>query len=204
MKENQVIWHNGYVNRSDRNRLNSHKSGLVWFTGLSASGKSTIAHSVEKELFNRGIRVYVLDGDNVRHGLNANLSFSREDRKENLRRIAELSKLMVDAGILVLAAFISPYREDREYIRKRFEGDNFIEIYVKCSVEECEIRDPKGQYKKARSGIIKNYTGISAPYEEPENPDMVIDTETLTLEQSVKVVIEFINNKRFISLNKTF
>ncbi len=198
--ENHVVWHDTAVKRSDRNRLNNHKSGLVWFTGLSASGKSTIVHNVEKELFVQGIRTYVLDGDNVRHGLNANLGFSREDRKENLRRIAEVSKLFADAGILVLAAFISPYREDRAYIRERFKGDNFFEIYVKCSVEECERRDPKGQYKKARAGIIKNYTGISAPYEEPEKPDMVIDTENFDLESSVGKVIELLEKSNILSI----
>ncbi len=198
--ENHVIWHEGYVKRTDRNLLNNHKSGLVWFTGLSASGKSMIVHNLEKELFIQGIRTYVLDGDNVRHGLNANLGFSREDRKENLRRIAEVSKLFADAGLLVLAAFISPYREDREYIRERFEGDNFFEIYVKCSVEECERRDPKGQYKKARAGIIKNYTGISAPYEEPEKPDIVIDTENFDLESSVAKVIELLEKSSILSI----
>jgi adenylylsulfate kinase len=139
----------------------------------------------------------VLDGDNVRHGLNSNLGFSREDRKENLRRIAELSKLFVNAGILVLAAFISPYREDREYIRTQFNGD-FIEIYVKCSLDECERRDPKGQYKKARAGVIQNYTGISAPYEEPENPDLVIDTERMTIEDSVKTIVGFLNERHYL------
>ncbi len=198
--ENHVIWHEGYVKRTDRNLLNNHKSGLVWFTGLSASGKSMIVHNLEKELFIQGIRTYVLDGDNVRHGLNANLGFSREDRKENLRRIAEVSKLFADAGIIVLAAFISPYREDREYIRERFKGDNFFEIYVKCSVEECERRDPKGQYKKARAGIIKNYTGISAPYEEPEKPDIVIDTENFDLESSVAKVIELLEKSNILSI----
>jgi adenylylsulfate kinase len=195
---NNIIHHKGYINRSDRNRLNNHKNGLAWFTGLSASGKSSIAHSLEKELFDKGIHTYVLDGDNVRHGLNSNLGFSRDDRKENLRRISELSKLFVDAGILVIAAFISPYREDREYIRKCFEGDHFLEIYVKCSIEECEHRDPKGQYKKARAGIIKEYTGISAPYEEPENPDLVVDTEKLTIEDSVRTIIRFLKEKHFL------
>ncbi len=198
MKNNHVIWHEEYVKRKDRNRLNNHKSGLIWFTGLSASGKSTIAYSVAKELFRKGVRSYVLDGDNVRHGLNSNLGFSRVDRKENLRRITEVSKLFVDAGILVLAAFISPYKEDREYIRSRFKNDNFLEIYVKCSIKECENRDPKGQYKKAKAGIIKNYTGISSPYEEPENPDLVIDTEKYDIESSVKQVIKLINDKDLI------
>jgi len=200
MKNNHVIWDDRYVKRAERNRLNKHRSGLVWFTGLSASGKSTVAHLVERELFNRGIRTYVFDGDNVRHGINSNLGFSREDRKENLRRIAELSRLFVDAGMIVLAAFISPYKEDREYIKKRFDGDYFLEIYVKCSVEECERRDPKGQYKKARAGIIKEYTGISAPYEVPENPDLLLDTEKIDIETSVKKVLKLLDKKRFISL----
>jgi len=199
--ENHVVWHDGYVNRKDRNRLNNHKSGLLWFTGLPSSGKSTIAHLVERELYAQGVRTYVLDGDNVRHGLNSNLGFSREDRKENLRRIVELSKLMVDAGVVVLAAFVSPYREDREYVKKRFDRDNFLEIYVRCSIEECEKRDPKGNYKKARAGIIKEYTGISAPYEEPEHPDLVIDTEELSLESSVQMVLDALKEKNFISLD---
>lgn len=194
-ESSHVIWHNSYISRSDRNRLNNHKSGLVWFTGLSAAGKSTIAHAVEKELFNNSIRTYVFDGDNIRHGLNADLGFSQEDRKENIRRIAEISKLMVDAGIFVLAAFISPYREDRGAVRRLFPEDNFAEIYVKCSVEACERRDPKGQYKKARAGIIKSYTGISSPYEEPDNPDLVIDTEILTVDESVKEVMAFLIKK---------
>lgn len=198
MKKNHVVWHKVNVNRQNRNRLNKHKSGLVWFTGLSASGKSTIAHSVEKELFKRGFRTYVLDGDNVRHGINSNLGFSREDRKENLRRIVEVSRLFVDAGIFVLAAFISPYKEDREYIRKSFEGDNFLEVYVKCSIEECEKRDPKGQYKKAKAGIIKNYTGVSAPYEEPENPDLILDTEKKSLKESVNMVIDLLTKRGYL------
>ena len=165
MAENHIVWHEVLVTREDRNQLNDHKSGMVWFTGLSASGKSTIAHAVEKKLHDRGIRTYVLDGDNVRHGINSNLGFSKEDRQENLRRVSEVAKLFVDAGILVLAAFISPYREDRDAVRKQFAAGEFLEIYVKCSIGECEHRDPKGQYRKARAGVIKNYTGISAPYE---------------------------------------
>ncbi len=203
MEENHVVWHEVFVKRSDRNRLNNHKSGLIWITGLSASGKSTIAHSIEKELFKQSIQTYVLDGDNVRHGLNSDLRFSREDRKENLRRIVELSKLFVDAGVIVLAAFISPFKEDREYIRKRFEGDNFLEIYVKCSIEECERRDPKGQYKKAKAGIIKNYTGISAPYEEPENPDLMIDSPKFTIQESVLMVLDLLEKRDFIDLKRS-
>jgi len=200
--ENYVVWHNSHVSRDDRNSLNNHKSGLVWFTGLPSSGKSTIAHGLEKELFSRGMRTYVLDGDNVRHGLNSNLGFSREDRRENLRRIVELSKLMVDAGLIVLAAFISPYREDREYVRSRFDGDNFLEIYVRCSVEECERRDPKDNYKRARAGLIKDYTGVSAAYEEPESPDLVIDTEEVNLATSVQRVLDLLEKKNFISLSE--
>ena len=198
MSEQHVIWHECLVKRSDRNTLNNHKSGLVWFTGLSASGKSTIAHAVEKELHDRGIRTYVLDGDNVRHGLNSNLGFSPEDRKENIRRIGEVAKLMADAGIVVFTAFISPYREDRDTARTLFEGDHFYEVFVKCSLEECEKRDPKGLYKKARAGIIKNYTGISSPYEEPLAPELVVDTEHLTIEESVNQVIDFLCEKKLV------
>ena len=198
MSEKHVVWHECLVKRSDRNSLNNHKSGLVWFTGLSASGKSTIAHAVEKELHDRGIRTYVLDGDNVRHGLNSNLGFSPEDRKENIRRIGEVAKLMADAGIVVFTAFISPYREDRDTVRTLFEGDHFYEVFVKCSLEECEKRDPKGLYKKARAGIIKNYTGISSPYEEPLAPELVVDTEHLTIEESVNQVIDFLCEKKLV------
>jgi adenylylsulfate kinase len=199
MSEN-VIWHERLVSRRERNLLNKHKSGVVWFTGLSAAGKSTIAHHLEKDLFDRGIRAYVLDGDNVRHGINSNLGFSREDRKENLRRIAEISKLYVDAGIFILAAFISPYREDRAYIKEIVGPEDFFEIYVKCSLQVCENRDPKGLYKKARAGVIKNYTGIDAPYEEPLSPDLEIDTEELDVESSVRKVLTFLDDRKFILL----
>lgn len=200
MKKNHVVWDDRFVKRDERNRMNNHKSGLVWLTGLSASGKSTIAHLVERELFKKGMHTYVLDGDNVRHGINSNLGFSREDRTENLRRIAELARLLVDAGMIVLAAFISPYRADRIYIRSHFEGDNFLEVYVKCPVEECERRDPKGQYQKARAGIIREYTGISSPYEEPENPDLVLDTEKDDRETSVRKVLDLFAARYFLEL----
>ena len=200
MSEEHIVWHECLVNRADRNRLNKHKSALVWFTGLSASGKSTIAHGVEKQLFDLGVRTYVLDGDNVRHGLNSNLGFSPEDREENIRRIGEVAKLMVDAGLVVFTAFISPYRKDRDSVRKFFERGSFFEVFVKCSLDECERRDPKGFYGKARAGIIKNYTGISAPYEEPEAPELVIDTETLTPEDSVKRLIGFLCGKNLIEI----
>jgi len=194
-KNNYVIWQDGYVKREDRNIKYGHKSGVVWFTGLSASGKSTIAHTLEKILFKEGIKVYVFDGDNIRHGLNSDLGFSPEDRSENLRRIAEVAKLFVDAGLIVLAAFVSPYKKDREFVRSKFKKDEFIEVYVKCPVEVCEKRDPKGMYKRARQGLIKDYTGVSAPYEEPENPDLIIDTTKLSIEESVKIIYNYLKNK---------
>ncbi|MDA8431718.1 MAG: adenylyl-sulfate kinase [Nitrospiraceae bacterium] len=202
MSKNHIIWHKVHVTRQDRAHLNNHESGLVWLTGLSASGKSTIAHAVEKRLFEQGVRTYVLDGDNVRHGINSNLGFSREDRKENLRRIVEVSKLFMDAGIMVLAAFISPWRDDREFVRKSFEGDCFIEVYVKCPIEECERRDPKGQYAKARAGIIKNYTGISSPYEEPENAEIVLDTLNMELEDCVNAIIRALDSRGVLPRKK--
>jgi adenylylsulfate kinase len=200
IKGEHVVWHETLVSRQDRNVLNKHRSGLIWFTGLPSSGKSTIAHHLEKELFERGIRCYVLDGDNVRHGINSNLGFSREDRRENLRRIAELAKLFVDAGLVLLAAFVSPYREDRDFVRAKVLPENFFEVYVKCSPETCEKRDPKGSYSKARAGIIKNYTGVSAPYEEPPSPDLVIDTEKLDVVESVQTLLKFLDAKKFILL----
>ena len=154
-----IVWHESLVDRQDRNRRNKHKSGVVWFTGCPASGKSTIAHHMAKEFFDRGVNCYVLDGDNVRHGINSDLGFSREDRRQNLRRIAEISKLFVDAGMVVLAAFVSPFREDRDTVREIVGSEFFFEVYVKCSIETCEKRDPKGLYKKARSGALKNFTG---------------------------------------------
>jgi adenylylsulfate kinase len=197
---NNVVWHDHLVSRHDRNVRNRHRSGLIWLTGLPAAGKSTIAHQLGKELFDRGIRCYVLDGDNVRHGLTKDLGFSREDRKENLRRIGEACRLFVDAGMVVLAAFVSPYREDREYVRSIIGKDSFFEVFIRCSPEVAEQRDPKGNYRKAREGIIKNYTGVSAPYEEPEEPDLVIDTEELDVVSGVRKTLEFLDRKKFILL----
>jgi len=168
--------------------LNGHKGAVVWFTGLSGSGKSTIAHAVEEALFERGCRSYVLDGDNIRHGLNKNLGFSPEDRTENIRRIGEVANLFVQAGIIALTAFISPYRADRDAARK-VAGSDFIEVYVKCGIDVCESRDTKGLYKKARAGEVKEFTGISAPYEEPLNPELVVDTSQESLEESTKKVM---------------
>lgn len=197
---NNTVWHKGYVTRKDRNRLNKHDAGVIWFTGLSASGKSTIAHHVEKELFQSGTRAYVFDGDNVRHGLNSDLGFSNCDREENLRRIVEVARLFVDAGIVVLAAFITPLAKQREFIRKSFGDIKFMEVYVKCDIEECVRRDPKGLYEKARAGIIENYTGISSPFEDPLNPDVVIDTRQMGIEEAVTKVLDSLRERAFLSL----
>jgi len=184
-----IVWQPTKVSKEDRRRLNGHGSCVLWFTGLSGSGKSTLATEVEKELFQRGVRTYVLDGDNIRHGLNRDLGFGKDDRKENIRRIGEVAKLFVDAGIVTLTAFISPYREDRDMVRALFEPGEFIEIYVKCSLEECERRDPKGLYQKARRGEIRDFTGISAPYEEPVRPELVVETDRETVENSVQKIL---------------
>ncbi|MES9980319.1 MAG: adenylyl-sulfate kinase [Candidatus Thiodiazotropha sp. 6PLUC5] len=175
--DDNVIWHQATVTRDRREKMNLHRAKLLWLTGLSGSGKSTIAHALEEHLHQRGCRTYVFDGDNVRHGLCNDLGFTIEDRTENIRRIGEMAKLFVDAGVIALTAFISPIREDREKVRGLFEEDDFIEVYIKASVETCESRDVKGLYKKARAGEIKNFTGINSPYEIPEKPEIVIDTE---------------------------
>lgn len=183
---------------SDRHLLNGHRSALLWFTGLSGSGKSTIAHALEEQIYQLGVRSYVLDGDNIRTGLNKDLGLSPEDRKENIRRIAEVAKLMVDSGILVFAAFITPYRESRRFIRELMEQVPYYECYVKCSLETCETRDPKGLYKKARTGKIPNMTGISAPFEEPVNTDLIIETDQYDIENCVNNLIRFLMDKKII------
>ncbi len=183
---------------ADRHQLNGHRSALLWFTGLSGSGKSTLAHALEERLFLNGVRSYVLDGDNIRHGLNKDLGLSPEDRKENIRRIGEVAKLMVDAGILTFAAFIAPYRESRKFIRTLMSDIPYYECYVKCAVETCEARDPKGLYQKAKAGLIHNMTGITAPYEEPERPDLVIETDQLTIQECVDTLIHFLVDKKII------
>lgn len=192
-RNNHTRWHRALVSRSDREKLNGHRSLVLWFTGLSGSGKSTIAHAVELELHRRGLRTFVFDGDNVRHGLCRDLGFSREDRAENLRRIMEMMKLFLDAGIIALTAFISPYRTDRHQVREFFRGD-FWEIYCRCPLEVCEQRDVKGLYKRARAGEIANYTGISSPYEEPGNPDLILDTHLQTVEECMHKVLDLIKN----------
>jgi adenylylsulfate kinase len=199
MKTSDIIYHNATVTRERRNQLNGHKSIVIWFTGLSGSGKSTLAHSVEENLHNLGCRTFVLDGDNVRHGLSSNLTFSDGDRKENIRRIGEAAKLMLEAGVIAMTAFISPFRKDRNLVRQLLPQGDFIEIYCNASLEVCESRDVKGLYKRARTGEIKNYTGIDSPYEAPDNPELVIDTESESLEESVAKVIDFLKSNEIIN-----
>ena len=194
MKEN-IISHNYQVSKTDRREKNKHNSFLIWFTGLSGSGKSTIANIVEQELYKLGIKTYTLDGDNIRKGINNDLTFAPEDRSENIRRIAEIGSLMVDAGLVTLAAFVSPYKKDRANVKKIIKDVNFVEVFINTSLEECEKRDVKGLYKKARAGEIKNMTGISAPYEAPENPDIEIKTEEKTVEEAVQEIINHIKHK---------
>ena len=198
MKNTNIIYHAASVTRERRNQLNNHKSVVIWFTGLSGSGKSTLAHSVEEILFSKGCRTYVLDGDNVRHGLTSNLGFSNEDRKENIRRIGEVTKLMMEAGLIILTAFISPFREDRIAVRNLISDGDFIEIYCKASLETCEARDLKGLYKRARLGEIKNYTGINSPYEIPDNPELIIDIDKESLEEAVSKIVSFLQTKSIV------
>ena len=198
MNKNNVTWYNGRVSREDREKLHEHKGAVVWFTGLSASGKSTVAHMVEKELFSRGCSTYVFDGDNVRHGLCSDLSFSAADRTENIRRIGEMVKLFVDAGIIVLAAFISPFRKDREKIRSLFREGIFFEVYMNCSPEVCSQRDKKGIYEKAKAGIIKEFTGISSPYEPPLSPELVIDSAETGADEAAGNVMLLLEQRKII------
>ena len=190
-----TVKHNYKTSKSQREALHGHKSYLIWFTGLSGSGKSTLANLVEIELHKKGLSTYTLDGDNIRQGINKNLSFSPEDRTENIRRIGEIANLMIDAGLITLAAFISPYKKDRQGVKNIVGADNFIEIYVNTSIEECERRDVKGLYKKARNGEIKNMTGISSPYEAPVNPDFEVITDRQSVEESVDHILKFLNQK---------
>ena len=199
MKSPNVIYHQASVTRGRRNQSNSHQSVVLWFTGLSGSGKSTLAHVLEEKLFKKGCKTFVLDGDNVRHGLNSNLDFSDNDRKENIRRIGEVAKLMLESGLIVMTAFISPFREDRAAVRNLISNSDFIEIYCKASLETCEARDVKGLYKRARAGEIKNYTGIDSPYEVPENADLIIDTDQETIEDSVSIILSFLKKKAIIN-----
>ena len=188
-KATNITWHDGTIKKSDRERLLGQKGAVIWFTGLSGSGKSTLAHAVQEWMFEQGHLTYVLDGDNVRHGLNKNLGFSPEDREENIRRIGEVAKLFVDSGVIAMTAFISPYREDRDKARDLVEPGEFLEVFVKVPLDVAEERDPKGLYKKARAGEIKEFTGIDAPYEEPIDPELVVDTSEMDLERSRDAVI---------------
>ncbi len=190
-KKNNIVFHQGSLTRLDKCQLLGHNNKVLWFTGLSASGKSTLARAVEKRLHEMGIISYVLDGDNVRHGLTSDLGFSADDRTENIRRVAEISKLFYDAGIFVLVGFISPYKSDRDFARKLI-GKDFIEVFVDCSLEECEKRDPKGIYKKARAGKIKHFTGIDDPYEKPDNADIVVDSGANNVDENLSEIIEFL------------
>ncbi|MBU2922152.1 adenylyl-sulfate kinase [Winogradskyella psychrotolerans] len=190
-----TVRHNYKITKKDRENLNGHRSLLLWFTGLSGSGKSTLANLVEMELHKKGVSTFSLDGDNIRQGINKDLSFAPEDRTENIRRIAEIGHLMVEAGVVTLAAFVSPYIEDRENIKNIVGVDNFVEIYINTSLKECERRDVKGLYKKARAGEIKNMTGISAPYEAPTNPDIEVVTDHQDVETSVQTILDFIIQK---------
>ncbi len=198
-ENNNVIWHHATVTRERRETQNSHKSFVLWFTGLSGSGKSTLAHAVEEKLHETGHRTFVFDGDNVRHGLNKDLGFSQEDRKENIRRIGEMCKLFIEAGVIALTAFISPYKEDRNMIRQMVNEGDFIEIYCDCSLEICERRDVKGMYARARRGEITSFTGISAPYEVPDNPEIIPDTGHTTLEECVNKIIEYLQHNKLLN-----
>jgi len=195
LQKNHIVWHHPLISKGDRERLFGHRGVALWFTGLSGSGKSSVAHEVERMLHGRGCHTFVLDGDNVRHGLNSDLGFSPQDRQENIRRLAELVRLFTEAGIIVLTAFISPYRADREKARRLHPQEDFFEIYCRCSLEVCEQRDPKGLYRKARQGEIPAFTGVSAPYEEPLSPEIIIDTDQASPEDCAEKIIRVLEGK---------
>jgi len=197
-KATNITWHEGHITKADRENVLNQRGVVLWFTGLSSSGKSTIARELESILFDRGHLAYVLDGDNVRHGLNKNLGFSPEDRTENIRRIGEVAKLFVDAGLITITAFISPYKEDRNAARTLMGEGEFIEIFLDTPLSVCEERDPKGLFKKARAGQIKEFTGISAPYEAPDNPEIRIDTSSLTIRECASEVILYLESQGII------
>ena len=203
MVATNVHWHGAQVTRDDRSRLNGHPGLVLWFTGLSGSGKSTLANALDARLFGLGLHTYVLDGDNVRHGLCKDLGFSDQDREENIRRIGEVAKLFYDAGVVTMTAFISPFRADRERVRELLPAGDFIEVYCRCDLEICEERDPKGLYKKARAGEIREFTGISSPYEEPENPEIVVDTGRESLDDCVQQIVDYLADRKEIAVLKT-
>ena len=197
-KATNIKWHHGKITKAHRIEQMKQKGVTIWLTGLSGSGKSTIAVELEHALVENKHQAYILDGDNIRHGLNKNLGFSPEDRAENIRRIGEVAKLFTDANIITITAFISPYKEDRDNARKLQNEGEFIEIYVKCPVNVCEQRDVKGLYKKARAGEIKEFTGISAPYEEPSNPELTIDTSVMPVEESTRAILKYLEENRYV------
>lgn len=198
-KANNIHWHHSNINRSDRERLNGHRGVTLWFTGLPASGKSTLAVALEQALHKRNCHTYILDGDNIRHGLNKDLGFSPEDRAENIRRIGEVANLLRDCGLINMVAFISPYLSDRKSARDLSKNDgSFIEVFVDCPVDVCEDRDPKGMYKKAREGIIKEFTGISAPYEPPRNPEIHLRTHEYGIDSCVQIILNYLIEKNYI------
>ena len=197
-KSQNITWHYAIITKEDRERLLTQKGVTLWFTGLSCSGKSTLAMEVEKSLYERGYLTYILDGDNIRHGLNKNLGFSPEDREENIRRIGEVANLFRQAGIITMTAFISPYRTDRKKARDLANEGEFIEIFCRCSLETCEKRDTKGLYKKAKAGQVLEFTGISAPYEEPENPEITIETDKTTIDEGTTKIISYMEEKGLI------
>ena len=199
-KSTNITWHEHHVSKAERCRLNGHKGAVLWFTGLSACGKSTIANTVDHLLHSQAKHSFVLDGDNIRHGLNKNLGFSAEDRAENIRRIGEVAKLFCDAGVITLTAFISPYKADRDKVRALLKPGEFVEIYVKASLETCEKRDPKGLYKKARAGEIKGFTGIDDPYEAPEKPELVLDSDKKGIDELAKEVVQYLDKQGILNL----
>lgn len=200
MKNNNIVWHHATVTRERREKLNGHQSVNLWFTGLSGSGKSTLAHALEERLHQIGCRTFVFDGDNVRHGLCSDLGFSQDDRSENIRRISEMVTLFLGAGVIALTAFISPFRSDRQKVREIVGENNFIEIYCRCPLEVCEQRDVKGLYRKAHAGEIKSYTGISSPYEEPEQADIILNTAEQSLDECVETLIQYLQDKKILPI----
>ena len=197
-KSSNVVWHNATVTRKRREKMNGHGSVILWFTGLSGAGKSSLAHAVEEELHQLGCRTFVFDGDNVRHGLCADLGFSAEDRVENIRRVGEMAKLFIETGVIALTAFISPFLSERDRVRSLVPHGDFLEVYCHCPLEICEQRDVKGLYKRARAGEIKDFTGISSPYEDPVDPELIVETGTLTIEESVAQVMQLLRDRGIV------
>lgn len=201
--EKSITPHQSMIERKDREKLSGHKSVIIWFTGLSGSGKSTLACRLEHALFHCGIRTYILDGDNIRKALNKDLGFSKEDRTENIRRVGEIARLFLDSGVVVLTAFISPYRNDRDFVRNLMQKGEFIEVYVKCPLETCKKRDVKGLYNKAEHGELQQFTGIDDPYEEPQHAELTIDTESMDVEQCIDTIIGFLERNKILTLSRT-